>query len=265
MRDRSQVQESDVRALLRLVAEARELLDGGSCPVDYCIRELTRLLRASVACYGELGIHAGVPIRFAAVPIDVGWASQSDRSIIYESLSRNAAESDPMFSAFLRRRSQRPLTLLRGDAVSDRDWSRSAANDEHRLARVGEPLTSLEWLDDGDLARVFVFKRAWGEPAFDSRERDLLNLFHSECGWIFNRPTDLPSWLSGAGLSPRERQTLALLVTGAPEKLIAARLGLSCHTVHDYVKAVYRKAGVTSRVELIARAARSPAALHQAR
>ncbi len=57
-------------------------------------------------------------------------------------------------------------------------------------------------------------------------------------------------------LSPRERETLALLMTGAPEKQIAARLGISPHTAHDYVKALYKKLGVTSRAELMARALR---------
>jgi DNA-binding CsgD family transcriptional regulator len=53
-------------------------------------------------------------------------------------------------------------------------------------------------------------------------------------------------------LRPRHRETLEWLLTGATEKEIAAGLGLSVHTVHQYVKAIYRRFGVTSRAQLMA-------------
>jgi DNA-binding NarL/FixJ family response regulator len=47
------------------------------------------------------------------------------------------------------------------------------------------------------------------------------------------------------------QQTLTLLTTKAYcEKQIAAELGISQHTVHVYVKQLYRKFGVSSRPEL---------------
>ncbi|HUB26738.1 MAG TPA: LuxR C-terminal-related transcriptional regulator [Tepidisphaeraceae bacterium] len=54
------------------------------------------------------------------------------------------------------------------------------------------------------------------------------------------------------GLPPRLRQTLDLLLTGDSEKQIARRLSLSPHTIHDYVKAIYRRFGVGTRAELLA-------------
>ena len=55
------------------------------------------------------------------------------------------------------------------------------------------------------------------------------------------------------GLSPRMEQTLRWLLGGDSEKQVAAKLGLSPHTVHVYVKAIYRRYGVSSRGELLAR------------
>jgi DNA-binding CsgD family transcriptional regulator len=53
-------------------------------------------------------------------------------------------------------------------------------------------------------------------------------------------------------LAPRLRQTLAGLLDGDSEKQVAAKLGLSRHTVHLYVGAIYRHFGVHSRGELLA-------------
>jgi DNA-binding NarL/FixJ family response regulator len=50
---------------------------------------------------------------------------------------------------------------------------------------------------------------------------------------------------------------LSLLQTGQSEKQIAADLEVSPHTVHDYVKALYRIHGVSSRSELMAQLAKA--------
>jgi FixJ family two-component response regulator len=52
-------------------------------------------------------------------------------------------------------------------------------------------------------------------------------------------------------LSPRLRQTLDQLLTGAGEKEIAATLGISPHTAHTYVKALYRRVGARSRAHFM--------------
>ncbi|MFO0746097.1 MAG: helix-turn-helix transcriptional regulator [Myxococcota bacterium] len=58
---------------------------------------------------------------------------------------------------------------------------------------------------------------------------------------------------SAPKLSPRQRQTLEQLVRGKSEKEVAAALGLSLHTVHQYVKSLYRLYGVGTRAALVAR------------
>ena len=55
-----------------------------------------------------------------------------------------------------------------------------------------------------------------------------------------------------SGLSPRQAETLNLLLQGQSEKQVARALGVSVHTVHVYVKALYRRFGVSSRAELLA-------------
>jgi DNA-binding CsgD family transcriptional regulator len=53
-----------------------------------------------------------------------------------------------------------------------------------------------------------------------------------------------------APLTPREREVAALVVDGLADREIAERLYLSHHTVSQYVKRIYRKLDVDSRVAL---------------
>lgn len=55
-----------------------------------------------------------------------------------------------------------------------------------------------------------------------------------------------------ASLPRREREVCRYLLTGLAEKQIAAAINLSHHTVHVYIKSVYRRFGVRSRPELMA-------------
>jgi DNA-binding CsgD family transcriptional regulator len=54
-------------------------------------------------------------------------------------------------------------------------------------------------------------------------------------------------------LPPRLEQTLRGLLEGQSEKEISRSLDVSVHTVHEYVKNLHRRFGVSSRGELLAR------------
>jgi DNA-binding NarL/FixJ family response regulator len=58
-------------------------------------------------------------------------------------------------------------------------------------------------------------------------------------------------------LTPREGEILAMLAEGLPNKLIAARLGISDHTVKTHLEAIFDKLGASTRAEAVARAVRS--------
>lgn len=61
---------------------------------------------------------------------------------------------------------------------------------------------------------------------------------------------------TGARLTPREREVLALLATGRSNRLIGQRLGMSEKTASVHVSNLLRKLGVTSRTEAAVIAAR---------
>jgi len=57
-------------------------------------------------------------------------------------------------------------------------------------------------------------------------------------------------------LTPRELAVLRLVAEGLPNKTIAARLGISEHTVKFHINAILGKLGVASRTEAVVRATR---------
>ena len=90
---------------------------------------------------------------------------------------------------------------------------------------------------------------------FGARETALIRSALSGIGWFFRR---LPGAADerpalGVHLSPRESETLRALLGGGSENAVARELGVTAATLHQYVKSIYRKLGVRSRAELMAR------------
>jgi len=56
----------------------------------------------------------------------------------------------------------------------------------------------------------------------------------------------------GAGLSPREIETLALIAQGLSNKEIADKLFLTTNTLKSHIRQAYRKMGVRSRAQAVA-------------
>lgn len=62
-----------------------------------------------------------------------------------------------------------------------------------------------------------------------------------------DRPARTPA------LTPREREIVEAMMTAASNKAIAARLGISEQSVKNRLTSLYRKLGVSSRLELVLR------------
>ena len=60
---------------------------------------------------------------------------------------------------------------------------------------------------------------------------------------------------NGGQLTPRELEVLAAMADGAPNKVIARRLGISFHTAKFHVAAILAKLDADTRTEAVARAA----------
>jgi len=98
------------------------------------------------------------------------------------------------------------------------------------------------------------FDRSTGEPRFGRREEALVEaLVAGMRPWarrIAFLVGEAPARMS---LTPREREALCLLLGDLAQKQHAEALGLSSARARELVRSVYRKIGVGSRVELMAR------------
>jgi FixJ family two-component response regulator len=84
------------------------------------------------------------------------------------------------------------------------------------------------------------------------RDLALLHTASRQIEWLHPYGTTVPATDKVLKLSPRQRQVLSFLLTGGTLKEVAQKLGLSEHTVGDYVKQIYKHFSVKSRAELFA-------------
>ena len=142
-----------------------------------------------------------------------------------------------------------PLVVrTRSQLVINTEWHRTRIfNDYLRPSDLEHQLLSVCEVPKHHAVSVLGLYRGLGERDFSEREQRLLRFFHGDLGRLVG--TTLASVFDPdpLHLPPRERQTLACLLEGDSEKLVAARLDVSHATAHQYVTSLYRRFGVRSR------------------
>lgn len=245
------VRFDELQRALRLALELRDLPQGSEAQRRHALEGMAALVGAQVGVWARAdGITTG-RMSFHR-EIDFGWSSDSERRVFLEYTETAPYQSlDPSISALARQTTSAMGTFTREQLLDDRTWYGSEHVQRFRHpARVDSFLYGI-YAPGGDTAAGFSLHRTWGDRAFSERERRLVDVLHRACAFLHAPPERSPAILQG--LSPRLRDTLRGLAGGRSEKQLAAELKLSPHTVHDYVKALYRHFGVQSRSELLAR------------
>jgi DNA-binding CsgD family transcriptional regulator len=92
----------------------------------------------------------------------------------------------------------------------------------------------------------------WGARAL-ARGLSYANRMNRIAPDVRRKSLELQSRLDRTPLTKREKEVVSLLVSGASTRTIAEQTKLTVATVHTYLKRIYSKLGVHSRVELVAR------------
>jgi DNA-binding CsgD family transcriptional regulator len=241
----------EVQSAYRLIGECRDL---GSDPALWQRRMVDgfrRLIGVPAVAGGEGRWTRPRGGAAAISAFDAGFDS-SGRELYRAYLRELGPRDKPIFEA-LRHVPGRVVTRTRREIIADATWYRSVVwNEYRRPMKIDDQLTSVYRIPGTETISVIALHRGLGERAFSPREHRLLSLFHEELGRLIGRSLVSAQEPSPDKLSPRLRQTLACLVEGDTEKQVAARLGLSQTTTHQYVMALYRHFGVTSRAQLLA-------------
>lgn len=237
---------ADFKSVLRLVAEAAELWYDPNLQRRYTLESLCKALKAKAAVLFVFG-DCLVDGETACTSVQqVGLEEAQERRI--RDYLRSGKPADPALPKLMDLIAQ-VVVQRRRDLVSDSKWYES---DYYKVFRQGIEL------DDTLYAKISVpgkllciaMLRGVGEPAFEERERHMMDLALSQMSWPF-QPEDAPTDPRLEALQPRLRKVMQHLLQGDSEKQVAAKLGLSKHTVHEYVKMLYQQLGVNSRGELL--------------
>ena len=250
----------DGRAIINLVGECRELGDDWTGWLEHFNRGLMKLVDADLGMIGEIGNPRAAQIPWLSTPLisaQGGFTLDLDR--VLEAAEYASANPD-QFNFIIRYVDR--LSVDDGVALHNRDFF-----------RAGEWRSSLDmnimgnaYGTDSTLLCVrrmprsgrnenlnLTISRAKGRRGFTARDCTVVREAVSAIAPLMGGPLARFADPSPAGLPPRARQVLACLLEGDGDKQVAARLGISAHTVNQYAKVVFQHFGVRSRTELLAR------------
>jgi DNA-binding CsgD family transcriptional regulator len=248
--------------MLGLVNEVHASASGDvGVRVNHFLRGLCDLVHAKVGVIALLRDTGAATWEHASHGFfEFGWPSEAERSAVmayHDDARRDPAKyADPMIAMLAE--PARVVTRRRSELHDDGFWySRANVNEHRRPGRIDDCVYSLHRVAAGWIVGIGLH-REWGDrKRFSRHDASIIQILHEQSAFLWRDVIGEGKRDRGegieAGLSERLRQTLMLLMSGASEKEIAMGLNVSRNTVHKYVTAVYRRFGVNSRAELMAR------------
>jgi DNA-binding CsgD family transcriptional regulator len=246
----------EIEAAFQLVQECREMWSDATAWQSHLTRGACRLTQTSVGIYNELRLSPDGERVDVLDGFDCGWRDAEARSHYARMRSDH-----PDFATFLprctrllyRAREGESKVLLRPEMRDDREWRLSVLyNDYWRPAHLDEFVLAFHTAGRAGSCIMLSVNQAPSDRRPNDKSKAILSLLVRQVGPLVGTTLASGTQPGLHQLSPRLRDTLRGLLAGEAEKQIAARLGLSRTTLHDYVGEVYRRFGVAGRAELMA-------------
>ncbi|MBC8105479.1 MAG: hypothetical protein H7Z14_02720 [Anaerolineae bacterium] len=239
-----------VRDVFRLVGEIREQGADPSKWRPHMVRRISKMMNAEIVVSSEIHFRAAGEGGVYHVH-DIGWGCDQDGNT-WQINTEREEKPEAYWLTVLGKNT--PVPQRKPTDESESSDKPVIAVTPVRAVYGGTsfvlsqyPLPHLGAVDQLGL------HRAWGNQPFTRPEHRLIRLFHLELGRLWKKDALQKAQDPASALPPRLAQTLAELQAGSSEKQVSIALGISRHTVHNYVKALHRRLGVSSRGELLAK------------
>lgn len=242
-----------LRLIVRTINELHALPDNFAQRRDHLLMRTCDVFgaRLGVLAIGR-EIEGGCTFRAKGI---AGRCPAMRRGIITQLLG--GGRSDGLLSR-LRSRSARLATATRRQIMGDAEWYASAF---YTTLIAAEGLDDSLWSvyrpapESKEFAVMVLYQASGDGPGFGIRDAHLFNLLNDGLDWLYDPVLETAgSARENVTLPPRLDRLLTCLMSGHSEKQAARRLSISPHTVHAYVKDLYRALNVNSRSELLATA-----------
>jgi DNA-binding CsgD family transcriptional regulator len=252
MGNSSSVRGTDIRAAMRLVGECRDFGRDPTAWRLHAFKGLHGLIGACAANGGEMYWPGRQGPIQSILPVETGSFTERERGLYYEYMKTHGPNHPVVYETF--KKMKGPISSSIRTHQIDRDlWERSNFQAMFVECGIGYNMVSLFELEGASTMNVIALHRQVGERDFNLRERNLLHLVHDELSRLIGPVLKVAGVTKPKRLPPRVQQTLDYLLQGDSEKQVALRLGLSRATVHQYVTDLYRRFGVHTRAELLAK------------
>lgn len=247
---------SDARDVALLLTSAQATSPRFAERMDHLLHGLSRLLDLKLATGGRMRVPTGKALTPEVLEgRQVGHMSPDEQAALMEFFANMPAAGDLHLQRCVPLMNGQPLAVRRSDVVGDEEWYASEQVQKYRKrGGVDDQMLTAVFTPDPTIYYAFGLHRAWGKPLFSDRDRAIALLTMTSIDWLFD---GLRAELHGqellSSVSPRLLHTLAALLRGDSEKQAARRLGVSPHTVHEYVKRLHKQLNAKSRGELMSR------------
>jgi DNA-binding CsgD family transcriptional regulator len=244
------LQLRDVEQIVNLVAKAGDPSVGQAIPVRkrILLEGIAELIDSDIWMWSTAVISQEVTgDAMTTCMIDGGWKDEAEQVGVYQALTNPLVfpAQVPMVEAV---RNNRYATFMRHDLLPDDPENEAVMT----WGKTGfdSLLIAIYPLGGKEIYSSVGFHRRKGKPSFSQRDRAIVHLILGQVDWLHRHGTGTPEKGKVVQLPPRERQVLVLLLTGDAPREIAEKLGISEHTVGDYMKNLYKHFEVNSRGEL---------------
>lgn len=248
--------QADVTALVRLVAracdEATDVQGRLAIIVKQLATELGATLAAGAVCDGLL------PGRTVVVNASAfGGTLDQPACEAFLAAANDPEAPDLAHRETMVRFKEGVNVFLRHELLDDATWQGCLHYQRYRAGNgVEEPLyAGVSCAVPGRFVLLSAH-RPLSAGRYTAREKAFVAALLASLGWFFEHyERELAAGAVMTTLPGRLRNTLHYVLRGLSEKQIAARMDLSQHTVHEYMKGLLKHFGVSSRAGLMARVA----------